>query len=183
MEQQDSKTIDRAIQWISVGILCWIVYFAYAMFTTREKYSIFFLMGIYAVCTLTLLKGRGFPWLKGKWRTGLAILLFATTVVPAIYLWIEYDELVFSRIGVNTTADYILGAVFVFPAMIFCWKEGGPILGGIVAFFLFYFFAGPILPGILHHGGMSTIRVLEALVLNFRGITGVVAKVVNRLKN
>lgn len=178
MEQQDNKALDRAIQWVSVGVLLWLLYFAFTMFTTREQYSVFFLMGIYAVCTLTLLRGKGFPWLKGRWRTGLAFLLFATTIVPAIYLWIEYDDLVFSRLSANTTTDYILAAVFIFPAMILCWKEGGPILGGIVAFFLLYFYAGPILPGLFHHGGMSTARVLEGLVLDFRGITGIVVKVV-----
>lgn len=100
------------------------------------------------------------------------VVLAALSVFATLYLVVEYDQLVL-RAGLNTSTDImvgLLGTILVFEAA--RRTVGWPMIT-VALVFLIYAFAGPYMPGIMAHRGVSFDELISHLYFTTEGIFGV----------
>jgi len=111
--------------------------------------------------------------MKQKWPW-MNILMMLVITVATIYFILEYPEMG-KRAGISNREDIIFGILMVGISLISVWKKRGEILSVVAFLFLVYNFAGPFLPGIFSHRGLTLGRVFGFLYNSLYGIYGSVA--------
>jgi TRAP transporter 4TM/12TM fusion protein len=121
--------------------------------------------------TPSLFSGR-----RGAWTAGLVTALLAVaTFAPLYYLFDNFTYLTgerFQFVTPLTTAQIVLGLMFVAAVLELCRRIAGLALPLIAAIFLIYPFV-PGLPGILGHAGYDLGIQIDVQYLTLAGIFGV----------
>lgn len=110
-------------------------------------------------------------WSRKKMHP-LDVVFAGLSIFATLYLVVEYDQLVL-RAGLNTATDImigLLGTVLVFEAA--RRTVGWPMIT-VALLFLAYAFAGPYMPGIMAHRGVSFDELISHLYFTTEGIFGV----------
>ncbi len=117
-----------------------------------------------------------FPWFYRKSvreQVPLYDILFAVlATTTALYIWWDYDNLVF-RQGLPSTLDIWMGSILIVLLLEAARRCLGPALAILAFLFLAYNFAGPHLPEILRHRGIPLDFVISDMYLSTTGIFGV----------
>jgi len=100
------------------------------------------------------------------------IVLAVFAVSGALYIWWDYDNLVF-RQGMPSITDIWMGTVLIVLLLEAARRCLGPALAVLAMLFLAYNFAGPHLPEILRHRGIPLDFVISDMYLSTTGIFGV----------
>ena len=100
-----------------------------------------------------------------------AMLAFLGAAAPA-YILIKYDELIL-RSGTVTTLDFIVGVIGVLLVIEATRRVVGIPMLCVVMLFLFYAFAGPYMPGLLAHRGLTPQQLISHLFYTTEGIFGI----------
>ncbi len=90
----------------------------------------------------------------------------------ALYIWWDYDNLVF-RQGMPNTTDIWMGIILIILLLEAARRCLGPALAVLALIFLVYNFVGPHLPEILRHRGIPLDFVISDMYLSTTGIFGV----------
>lgn len=90
-------------------------------------------------------------------------LLAACALGCSAYVFWQIDDLILRTGVVTTTGDFICGAVGTLLVIEFARRVSGWILPIIALIFIAYLFAGPVLPGVLHHEGFDTSNIFSYL--------------------
>lgn len=160
--------INRLVSITSVIFVLFLLYYAYALFVSRPRYSIFFLLFVLVIFQLNFMEDKRnslFGLLQGKWLIAAGFLLIAISLTVMFYLAFNYTDLSW-RVGANTRADFIFAFLILIPILLASWKAGGNILLVLILFSFFYIYCGRIFPGILAHSGLSLGELLEVEVLS-----------------
>lgn len=116
-----------------------------------------------------------YPMRKSWTKKGLhpidAVLAFLGAATPA-YLLIEYKELVL-RSGITTPIDFVVGLIGVLLVIEATRRVVGVPMLVVVMLFLIYAFAGPYIPGILAHRGLTPEQLVGHLFYTTEGIFGI----------
>ncbi|MBR6735422.1 MAG: TRAP transporter fused permease subunit [Oscillospiraceae bacterium] len=96
----------------------------------------------------------------------------AVIVGACLYLWYFSNDLLLYRVGIYNDKDIIAGLIVFFAVMIATQRKYGWLLTGIITFFVVYLFAGPYLPAIIGHPGVSFRRIVGNIALGTEGIFG-----------
>lgn len=115
------------------------------------------------------------PAFRERDRTRIPLwdwLAAAAALACAAYIWIELDALVMRTGVVTLPADFAVGLVGTLLVLEFARRTSGPILPLLAGLFILYAFAGPWLPGILHHRGFDPGDVFSFLYSQ-EGIFGI----------
>ena len=116
-----------------------------------------------------------YPMRKSWTKKGLhpidAVLAFLSAATPA-YLLIEYKELVL-RSGITTPIDFVVGLIGVLLVIEATRRVVGVPMLVVVMLFLIYAFAGPYIPGILAHRGLTPEQLVGHLFYTTEGIFGI----------
>ncbi len=99
------------------------------------------------------------------------ILAFLGAAAPA-YILIEYKELVL-RAGTVTSTDYLVGLIGVLLVIEATRRVVGIPMVAVVLLFLSYAFAGPNMPGVLAHRGLTPEQLVGHLFFTTEGIFGI----------
>lgn len=99
------------------------------------------------------------------------ILAFLGAAAPA-YIFIEYQQLVL-RAGTVTTMDFAVGAVGLLLVIEATRRVVGIPMLVVVTAFLAYAFAGPYMPGMLAHRGLTPQQLIGHLFFTTEGIFGI----------
>ena len=99
------------------------------------------------------------------------ILSFLGAAAPA-YILIEYKELVL-RAGTVTSTDYLVGLIGVLLVIEATRRVVGIPMVAVVLLFLSYAFAGPNMPGVLAHRGLTPEQLVGHLFFTTEGIFGI----------
>ncbi len=116
-----------------------------------------------------------FPALKSsprKWIPLYDWILAGLGIGAAVYLLIFYKEISL-RPGLPTLPDTIVSVIGVVVLVEAARRAVGPALAAIASLMLIYIFAGPWLPGMLGHKGVSLSRAASQMWLTSEGIFGV----------
>lgn len=100
--------------------------------------------------------------------------LAAGAIGCSAYIVWQIDELILRTGVVTTTADFICGALGTYIVIEFARRVSGWILPIIALTFIAYVFAGPWLPGVLHHRGFDAGNLMSFLYSQ-DGIFGITA--------
>jgi TRAP transporter 4TM/12TM fusion protein len=122
-----------------------------------------------------LLAFTTFPALKSSPRRWIPLydwILAFLGVGAAGYLLVFYREISL-RPGLPTLPDVVVSVIGVVIVVEAARRAVGPALAGIASLMLIYIFAGPWLPGMLGHKGVSLSRVASQMWLTSEGIFGV----------
>lgn len=93
-------------------------------------------------------------------------------IASVLYLLVFYRELAM-RPGLPTAMDIVASVVGVVVLIEASRRAEGPWMPAFTLFFLFYVFAGPLLPGLLAHKGASIGRAASHFWLTSEGVFGV----------
>jgi TRAP transporter 4TM/12TM fusion protein len=122
---------------------------------------------------------RGWRGQRGRtvpiWDWALA----AGAIGCSAYIIWQIDELLLRTGVVTTTGDFICGALGTYIVIEFSRRVSGWILPIIALTFVAYVFAGPVLPGVLHHEGFDTGNIFSFLYSQ-DGIFGITAAASSR---
>ncbi len=99
------------------------------------------------------------------------IMALLGAAAPA-YILVEYRELVL-RAGTVTQTDYIVGLVGVLLVIEATRRVVGIPMVAVVLLFLSYAFAGPNMPGVLAHRGLTPEQLVGHLFFTTEGIFGI----------
>ncbi len=102
----------------------------------------------------------------------LDLLLAAASAVAALFIWWDFDQLVW-RQGIPSLVDIIMGSALIILLLEGARRALGPALAILAAVFLAYTISGPYLPEILRHGGVSLDFIISDMYLTTTGIFGV----------
>ncbi len=171
--------VNRCLSAALIALVLLLIWWGFTLSIPRTQYAILFLCLSFIISSLAIVQGGSFLKLRGKWLAGLAILLIASSIASAVYLFLEYEPLLIFRAGAYSNIDLVFGTLIFLPLLLLTWREGGTPLLIIVLFFIFYSFFGDIFPGILHHKGLSFSRIIGEDVLTFDGLHGMVLCIVS----
>ena len=110
-------------------------------------------------------------WAKKGLHPIDAVLAFLGAAAPA-YILIEYKELVL-RSGITTPTDFAVGLIGVLLVIEATRRVVGLPMLCVVMLFLVYAFAGPYMPGIMAHRGVTPEQLVGHLFYTTEGIFGI----------
>ncbi len=110
-------------------------------------------------------------WRRDKLHPLDAILAILGAAAPA-YMVIQYRELIL-RAGLPTTEDVIIGAMGILLVIEAARRVVGIPMVCVVLFFIAYAFAGPYLPGLLAHRGLTIDQFVSHVYYTTEGIFGI----------
>ncbi|MGV3654500.1 MAG: TRAP transporter permease, partial [Noviherbaspirillum sp.] len=157
-----------------------VVMFAYALFhlAVLNFYSmdewVYRVLHVNIGAMIAMISLRGWRGQRGRsvpvWDWALA----AGALGCSAYIIWQIDELILRTGVVTTTGDFICGALGTYIVIEFARRVSGWILPIIALTFIAYVFAGPWLPGVLHHRGFDPGNVVSFLYSQ-DGIFGITA--------
>lgn len=110
-------------------------------------------------------------WSRTKLHPVDLILAILGAAAPA-YICIMYNELVM-RSGIMTTSDVIMGVIGVLLVIEATRRVVGIPMVVVVLVFIAYAFAGPYMPGVLAHRGLTPEQLIGHLYFTTEGIFGI----------
>ena len=110
-------------------------------------------------------------WSRTKLHPVDLILAILGAAAPA-YICIMYNELVM-RSGIMTTPDVIMGVIGVLLVIDATRRVVGIPMVVVVLVFIAYAFAGPYMPGVLAHRGLTPEQLIGHLYFTTEGIFGI----------
>ncbi|MFN2268058.1 MAG: TRAP transporter permease [Desulfonatronovibrio sp.] len=96
----------------------------------------------------------------------------AMGAMAALYIWWDYDNLVF-RQGLPNTMDIVMGIILIILLLEAARRSLGPALAILGMIFLSYNFIGPYLPEVIRHRGLPMDFIISDMYLSTTGIFGV----------
>ena len=110
---------------------------------------------------------------KLKWFDYLFLVM---SILPMIYLFVQFEYIQFERIRMVTPVsmlEIILGLCLIIALLEATRRTVGSFLAVTGIVFIVYTFAGPYLPGMLWHNGISINNFFDLQLLSTSGIFGV----------
>jgi TRAP transporter 4TM/12TM fusion protein len=154
---------------------CVTLWFAYTQAIPQARYGIIFLGFMILVTVLDEAEEAI------EERQLLPLILLAASgiggLITVIYMTINYEALIYTRVGYAYSYEYIIAAALVFSILYLTYKSYGLVFFGVVVLAIIYGFAGNHFPGILNHGGFSEHRLLLILVLDVEGFFGTIHRI------
>lgn len=116
-----------------------------------------------------------FPFSKGKGRQWFDYLLLGLGVTSIIYLFWNYDYFItrYPYVHPLSNADLFLGIILVLVLLEAARRSIGLAMPLTSIVFIIYAYAGPYLPGLLHHAGSNTETIVDQLYMTTEGIFGI----------
>jgi TRAP transporter 4TM/12TM fusion protein len=102
----------------------------------------------------------------------LDILLALTASCTALFIWWDFDKLVW-RQGMPSLTDMILGTILIVLLLEGARRSLGPALAVLAGLFLLYTMVGPYFPEVLRHRGVPMDFIISDMYLTTTGIFGV----------
>lgn len=98
-------------------------------------------------------------------------ILLGAAISTAVYLYVEYDELI-RRAGINTTTDIVFAAILTVLVIEAARRVTGWALPTLAVVFLIYARFGRSFPGMFRHRGYSFEDIMNQMYLQTEGIYG-----------
>ena len=113
--------------------------------------------------------------------TGANVLFALAAAVSCLYLVVNYREVIANAGGKHSPAEVTASVIGILCLIEAARRFCGIGLAGVAALFIAYAFAGPYMPGLLAHAGVSLSRLVDHLWLTNEGIFGITLAVSNDL--
>lgn len=106
------------------------------------------------------------------------VVFAVLALIAAAYIELNFDYLQNTAplIGYSTT-DLIVGAIVITLVTDVTMRAFGKLMASVVALGILYGFAGPYLPGVFFHSGLSTTQIIQIGAIGLSGVFGFILDV------
>lgn len=125
----------------------------------------------FGMCLIFLLYPTRRSWPRDSVHPLDVVLSIVGAALP-MYVVVTYQQLVM-RAGTVTSIDYIIGAVGCLMVLEACRRVVGKPIVIVATAFILYAFAGPYLPDVLAHRGVSPSDLVAHLYFTTEGVFGI----------
>ncbi|WP_363466608.1 TRAP transporter permease [Halogeometricum borinquense] len=159
-----SVTMSAIVFWLIV--LGW----AYTQEMSRVKYGVIFVGGIMSVYALDQTRQA----LEDGDRIDAAVLLQSAIILisASLYFATNFQQVYVMQQGYALEHEYMLARLVILSILYLTWREFGNLFLGLVGGAIVYGMYGNYAPGILNHGGMTELTLLQSLVTDLYGFYG-----------
>ncbi|MGM0398628.1 MAG: TRAP transporter permease [Halobacteriota archaeon] len=179
----NSETAERstvtsiALRGLDVSILAsalvfWaiVLYWARTQAIGRGQYGVIFVGAILTVYALDQTKKA----LESGDKLDAFVLLPASIVLisASVYFASNYTQVYVVQQGYALEHEYMLARLIIISILYLTWREFGNLFLGIVGGVMVYGLYGDAIEGILGHGGMGELTLLQTLVTDLYGFYG-----------
>ncbi len=158
---------------VTVGaLLFWglVIFYASSQMMPRAQYGVVFLGGMLLL------------YLAEQYRKELdkesviervmMIISAVIVIVVTIYMTVNFNALLVERSGYALQHEYALAAAFTAAMIYLTWRSFGLTFLVVVLAGIGYGLFGNLIPGVFGHGGVSGLRILRILALEYTGFYG-----------
>jgi TRAP transporter 4TM/12TM fusion protein len=170
MRDPSSKTLGWIRSGIAVGMASYHLYTgafgAPEALLHRSIHLLFTLVLVFLI----------YPTSKSSSRISLFnFLLLGFSVASMLHIFIDYDYFMTRYPWVHplTKTDMVLGILLSLTLLEAARRSIGMAMPITAIFFILYAYAGPYMPGILHHAGIGTETIIDQLYMTTEGIFGI----------
>lgn len=158
---------------VTVGaIVFWaiVLFWAYSQQISRVQYGVIFVGGIMTVYAIDQTRQA----LEEGDRVDAAILLPASVVLitASLYFASNFTRVYVQQQGYALEHEYMLARLIIVSLLYLTWREFGNLFLGLVGGVMVYGVFGNHISGILGHGGMTELTLLQSLVTDLYGFYG-----------
>jgi len=174
---QQSGLVSRVIGGLDVSVtlaalVFWaiVLWWAYFQEMSRVKYGVIFVGGIMTVYALNETKEA----LEEGNKLDAAVLLPASIVLisASVYFTANFTQVYVVQQGYALEHEYQLARIIIVSILYLTWREFGNLFLGLVGGVMVYGVYGNHISGILGHGGMNELTLLQTLVTDLYGFYG-----------
>lgn len=162
----------------ALTLLFWVFILVYAatLWMPQPRYGVLFVGGSMLIYILS----ESVTALDEQNRTDLLILLVcgAITIICTSYVYVFFWELFYERPGFHFSYEYAIAVALVLAVTYLSYRAFGVAFAVVIGAIVLYGYAGPFIPGIFGHGGLSSSRLLGVLVLDITGFYGSVTRII-----
>ncbi len=164
------KYIELLVTYGSIPFWAMIIYYASTQFWPRAKYGVLFLGGTLLLYIFSELPDA----IDDRDYFDVAALIVSAVVsaVTAGYLFLQFHRLYVTSLGHADPIEYWIAIAFTLAIIYLTWRSFGVTFLAVVLIGIGYGLAGPWMPGVLEHGGLSATRTLRILVISIDGFFG-----------
>ncbi len=170
MSDRSSKTLGWISSAIAVGMASYHLYTG--MFGAPEALLHRAIHLLFTMVLVFLI----YPAKKSSPKVSLSnFLLLAVSVAAILHIFIDYEYFItrYPYVHPLTTVDLILGILLVLILLEAARRSIGSAMPMTAIFFILYGYAGPYMPGLLHHAGVNTETIIDQLYMTTEGIFGI----------
>lgn len=175
--KQQSNLVSRTLQGLDITVTVAAVAFwfivlswAYSQHMSRVKYGVIFVGAILTVYAIDQSRQA----LEEGDRLDAAVLLPASVVLitASIYFAMNFNQVYVVQQGYALEHEYMLARLIIVSILYLTWREFGNLFLGLVGGVMIYGMFGNYIVGILGHGGMTELTLLQSLVTDLYGFYG-----------
>lgn len=175
--QSRSTVVSRTLQGLDIGvtvsaIVFWgiVLVWAYTQSISRVRYGVIFVGGILTVYALDQTRGA---LENGDWIDGAVLLPASIILISAsLYFGLNFERVYVQQQGYALDHEYQLARIIILAILYLTWREFGNLFLGLVGGAMAYGVYGNHISGILGHGGMTELTLLQSLVTDLYGFYG-----------
>ncbi|WP_416841311.1 TRAP transporter permease [Haloferax sp. DFSO52] len=174
---QQSSLISKVLRGLDVSvtasaIVFWLIvlWWAHSQEMARTKFGVIFVGGIMSVYAIDQTRQA----LKEGDRIDAAVLLPSAIILisASAYFAANFQTVYVMQQGYALEHEYMLARIIILSILYLTWREFGNLFLGLVGGAMIYGIYGNYAPGILNHGGMTELTLLQALVTDLYGFYG-----------
>ncbi len=175
MKSKYEKWLDVVINSLSVVYVVMLLHYSLVMWDTKKKYGIVFL-GLSIIISILIAgkKQNILPKVKGYLSHFVTAGLLVAAVGGTMYFFLNFEDLVYIRIGDNTFTDLVVAFIMVYLVFHLLIIRTGIMIPAVAFFFILYGLFGHLLPSgsFFSHSRMSFERIVEVSASQVDGIFG-----------
>ncbi|MFC4246005.1 TRAP transporter permease [Natribaculum luteum] len=164
------RVLDISVVLSSLVFWAIVLYWARTQGMSRVKYGVIFIGAILTVYAIDQSRQA----LEEGDRLDVAVLLPASIVLitASIYFALNFESVYVHQQGYAFEHEYMLARLIILSILYLTWREFGNLFLGLVGGVILYGMYGNMAPGILNHGGMTELTLLQTLVTDLYGFYG-----------
>ena len=154
------------------ALLFWaiVLWWAYTQSISRVQYGVIFVGGILTVYALDQTRQA---LEEGDWIDGAVLLPASIILISAsLYFGLNFERVYVQQQGYALDHEYQLARIIIIAILYLTWREFGNLFLGLVGGVMIYGVYGNHISGILGHGGMTELTLLQSLVTDLYGFYG-----------
>ncbi len=164
------RVLDISVVLSSLVFWAIVLYWAYTQGMSRVRYGVIFIGAILTVYAIDQSRQA----LEEGDRLDAAVLLPASVVLitASVYFGLNFERVYVHQQGYAFEHEYMLARLIILSILYLTWREFGNLFLGLVGGVILYGMYGNVAPGILNHGGMTELTLLQTLVTDLYGFYG-----------
>lgn len=178
IDADNSKPIELLVVLSSFLLWAGVIWWSYTQMMRMERYAVLFLASMFLVYTINELSSS---WAENDWADVLTMVVSGTVLVSfSMYIFFFFHEIYIERIATPYEYEIIFASMFTVALVYIAFREFGYPFLLIMVLGIAYGLWGQYAPGILSHGGMGWVRMMNILSLEVAGFFGFLTRLTAR---